>query len=210
MVGIIDYKAGNIKSVARALDALACEYVIGASPKDLENAEKLIFPGVGDAQYAMEQMKLSGFDSFLKDKVAQDVPVLGICLGAQIIFDFSEEGDVPCLGLIPGRIRHFTSIDKDFTLKVPHMGWNNLQYTKKTQTGLFAGIDEGQSYYFVHSYVIQPKDSSIILATADYGITVPAAVQKGSLVAVQFHPEKSGEAGLQVLRNFIAFGGSSC
>lgn len=210
MVGIIDYKAGNIKSVARALDALACGYVIGANPKDLEKSEKLIFPGVGDAQYAMEQMKASGFDSFLKDKVAQDVPVLGICLGSQIIFDFSEEGDVPCLGLIPGRIRHFTSIDRDFALKVPHMGWNNLQYTRAAQQGLFAGIDEGQSYYFVHSYVIQPEDSSVILATADYGITVPAAVQKGSLVAVQFHPEKSGEAGLQVLRNFIALGGSSC
>ena len=213
MVGIIDYKAGNIKSVERALAALGCQYIIADKPTDLEKASKLIFPGVGDAQYAMEQLKLSGFDSFLREKVAQQVPVLGICLGSQIVFDFSEEGETPCLGLIPGSIRHFSSIKTNFPLKVPHMGWNNLQYRGGAgDSGLFAGIREEQSYYFVHSYVIQPEEDSVILATADYGITVPAAVKKGSLVAVQFHPEKSGEPGLRLLRNFCLCGegGLSC
>ena len=204
MIGIIDYNAGNVKSVERALDALGCEYVRATSPKGLDGATKLIFPGVGDAQYAMEQLKKSGFDSFLKDKVAQNIPVLGICLGSQIIFDFSEEGDTPCLGLIPGKIKHFSSIDTSFSLKVPHMGWNNLNHRR--QDPLFDGIDENQSFYFVHSYVIQPEDESVILATADYGIAVPGAVRKGSLVAVQFHPEKSGEPGLRLLKNFC-FGG---
>jgi len=212
MVGIIDYKAGNIKSVERALAALGCQYTIADRPQDLEGASRLIFPGVGDARYAMEQMRLSGFDSFLREKVAQQVPVLGICLGSQIVFDFSEEGDTPCLGLIPGTIRHFSSIKKDFSLKVPHMGWNNLQYRNGGSDPIFSGINDSQSYYFVHSYVIQPEDESVIVATADYGITVPAAVRKGSLVAVQFHPEKSGEPGLQLLRNFCLCGegGLSC
>ena len=180
MIGIIDYNAGNVKSVERALDALGCEYVRATSPEGLDTASKLIFPGVGDAQYAMEQLKKSGFDSFLKDKVAQNIPVLGICLGSQIIFDFSEEGNTPCLGLIPGKIKHFSSIDNTFPLKVPHMGWNNLNHPR--------------------------QDQLVILATADYGIVVPAAVRKGSLVAVQFHPEKSGEPGLRLLKNFC-FGG---
>jgi len=212
MVGIIDYKAGNIKSVERALAALGCQYTIADRPQDLEGASRLIFPGVGDARYAMEQMRLSGFDSFLREKVAQQVPVLGICLGSQIVFDFSEEGDTPCLGLIPGTIRHFSSIKKDFSLKVPHMGWNNLQYRNGGSDPIFSGINDSQSYYFVHSYVIQPEDESVIVATADYGITVPAAVRKGSLVAVQFHPEKSGEPGLRLLRNFCLCGegGLSC
>ena len=212
MVGIIDYKAGNIKSVERALAALGSQYIIADKPTDLEKASKLIFPGVGDAQYAMEQLKLSGFDSFLREKVAQQVPVLGICLGSQIIFDFSEEGDTPCLGLIPGTIRHFSSIKDDFSLKVPHMGWNNLQYRNGGSDPIFSGSNDSQSYYFVHSYVIQPEDESVIVATADYGITVPAAVRKGSLVAVQFHPEKSGEPGLRLLRNFCLCGegGLSC
>ncbi len=212
MVGIIDYKAGNIKSVERALAALGCQYTIADRPQDLEGASRLIFPGVGDARYAMEQLQSSGFDSFLRESVARQVPVLGICLGSQIIFDFSEEGDTPCLGLIPGTIRHFSSIKKDFSLKVPHMGWNNLQYRNGGSDPIFSGINDSQSYYFVHSYVIQPEDESVIVATADYGITVPAAVRKGSLVAVQFHPEKSGEPGLRLLRNFCLCGegGLSC
>ena len=212
MVGIIDYKAGNIKSVERALAALGCQYTIADRPQDLEGASRLIFPGVGDARYAMEQLQSSGFDSFLRESVARQVPVLGICLGSQIVFDFSEEGDTPCLGLIPGTIRHFSSIKKDFSLKVPHMGWNNLQYRNGGSDPIFSGINDSQSYYFVHSYVSQPEEESVIVATADYGITVPAAVRKGSLVAVQFHPEKSGEPGLRLLRNFCLCGegGLSC
>lgn len=203
MTGIIDYNAGNIKSVARALDALKVEYCISKSPNDLEQSERLIFPGVGDAQYAMGELKKSGFDVFLKEKAKDGFPILGICLGSQIIFDYSEEGNTNCLGLIPGTIKHFTSIKKDFPLKVPHMGWNNLHYAPNVESPLFDGINEDASFYFVHSYVIQPEDERVITAWADYEIKVPAAVARKNVMALQFHPEKSGEVGLQLLKNFV-------
>ena len=206
MTGIIDYNAGNIRSVERALDSLGCEYIVSKSPEELEKADKLIFPGVGDACYAMEQLKASGFDSFLKKKVSENIPILGICLGSQIIFEFSEEGDTPCLGLLKGKIRHFSTVKPDFSLKVPHMGWNDISFSKaekENPSGLFEGIPEHTSFYFVHSYVIQPENSDVILASADYGIAVPAAVRSGNVYAVQFHPEKSGEPGLRLMKNFI-------
>lgn len=206
MIGIVDYNAGNIKSVERALAFLKAPFVLSKSPKDLENCDKLIFPGVGEAKYAMEQLKLTGFDSFLKDWVQAGKPLVGICLGSQIIFEHSEEGDVDCLGLLPGTIRHFSSIWKDedikTSLKVPHMGWNNLAYINGSSP-LFNGVNPKSDFYFVHSYVIQPSDSSIIKAYADYGCKVPACVSKGSITAFQFHPEKSGEAGLKILENYV-------
>ena len=203
MTGIIDYNAGNIKSVARALDVLKVEYCISKSPNDLYQSERLIFPGVGDAQYAMGELRKSGFDVFLKEKARDGIPILGICLGSQIIFDYSEEGNTNCLGLIPGTIKHFTSIKNDFPLKVPHMGWNNLHYSSEKKSPLFEGIGDDSSFYFVHSYVIQPEDESVITAWADYGIKVPAAVAKNNILALQFHPEKSGDVGLHILENFV-------
>lgn len=206
MIGIVDYNAGNIKSVERALAFLKAPYVLSKSPKDLENCGKLIFPGVGEAKYAMEQLKLTGFDSFLRDWVQAAKPLIGICLGSQIIFEHSEEGDVDCLGLLPGTIRHFSSIWKDEDintgLKVPHMGWNNLTYINGSSP-LFNGVAPESDFYFVHSYVIQPSDASIIKAYADYGCRVPACVSKGSITAFQFHPEKSGAAGLKILENYV-------
>lgn len=206
MIGIIDYNAGNIKSVERALAFLKAPFVLSKNPKDLEKCGKLIFPGVGEAKYAMEQLKLSGFDSFLRDSVQAGKSLIGICLGSQIIFEHSEEGDVDCLGLLPGTIRHFSSIWKDEgiepNLKVPHMGWNNLSYINGSSP-LFDGVDAKSDFYFVHSYVIQPSDSSIIKAYADYGCCVPACVSKGNITAFQFHPEKSGKAGLKILENFV-------
>lgn len=206
MIGIVDYNAGNIKSVERALAYLKAPYVLSKNPKDLENVDKIIFPGVGEAKYAMEQLKLTGFDSFLKDWAKAQKPLVGICLGSQIIFDHSEEGDVDCLGLLPGTIRHFSNVWKDSasecTLKVPHMGWNNLTY-QNGSSPLFNGVDAQSDFYFVHSYLIQPEDKSIIKAYADYGCLVPACVSKGSITAFQFHPEKSGKAGLKILENYI-------
>lgn len=216
MTGIIDYNAGNIRSVERALDAIGCKYVVSKSPQELDKMERLIFPGVGDANYAMEQLASSGFDRFLHDKAADGVPILGICLGSQIIFGSSEEGNTSCLGLLNGTIRHFSSIKSDFALKVPHMGWNDISYSlaeRQKPCGLFAGIPEHTSFYFVHSYVIQPDKSDVVVATADYGIPVPAAVHSGNVFAVQFHPEKSGEPGLRLLRNFAEMkrnGGCPC
>ena len=217
MVGIVDYNAGNIKSVERALGFLKAEYVLSKNPADLEKCDRLIFPGVGEAKYAMEQLKLTGFDTFLKDWAQAGKPLVGICLGSQIIFEHSEEGDVECLGLLKGTIRHFESVWKDTSaplsdrtsaplgdhaLKVPHMGWNNLEYTNGS-TPLFDGVDPKSDFYFVHSYLIQPDDSSIVKAWANYGCKVPACVSQGSITAFQFHPEKSGRAGLKILENYI-------
>lgn len=210
MIGIVDYNAGNIKSVERALTFLGFDYVISKNPKDLAKVDKVIFPGVGEAKYAMDQLKLTGFDSFLKDYATSGKPLLGICLGSQIIFDYSEESDTKCLGLVPGDIKHFQTVfhqekitsTSDNLLKIPHMGWNNLQFSTPIDS-IFNNIDKNSSFYFVHSYLIQPKDNSIIIATADYGVKVPSAIHYKNIYAFQFHPEKSGPTGLQLLKNFI-------
>jgi glutamine amidotransferase len=222
MIGIIDYNAGNIRSVEHALDHLGFESVRSKDPRDLVNADRVIFPGDGDARYAMGQLEQTGYASFLKDCAASGKPILGICVGAQIIFDFSEEGDVECLGLVRGKIRRLP----EGKLKVPHMGWNNLRVpSAKANTvnqggipsALFEGIDGAASYYFVHSYMICPKESDVIVAVADYGVPVPAVIQKAGIHAMQFHPEKSGPAGLQILKNFASLsvetlckGGAAC
>lgn len=209
MIGIVDYNAGNIKSVERALSFLNCEYVISKNPSELKNADKLIFPGVGEAKYAMEQLNKTGFDIFLKDFVDSQKPLLGICLGSQIIFDYSEEGDVNCLGLIKGKIKHFDNVleknclnENGLKYKIPHMGWNNLEFIKP-EDKIFTNIDKNASFYFVHSYLIQPDEEDVILATADYGVKVPSAIKSNNIYAFQFHPEKSGEWGLKLLQNFI-------
>lgn len=203
MIGIIDYNAGNITSVGRALKSLNIEYILSKNPADLENCDKVIFPGVGDAAYAMNELKKSGYDNFLKNWNSANKPILGICLGSQIIFDWSEEGGTNCLGLVKGKIRHFYSIDSSLEktgLKVPHMGWNNL--TLKGDCPILKGVPENSDFYFVHSYAICPDDEKVIKATADYGIKVPAVIQSGNVFACQFHPEKSGEPGLKILKNF--------
>lgn len=204
MIGIVDYNAGNITSVERALKSLGIEYIRSKNPADLKDCEKLIFPGVGDAAYAMVQLKETGFDVFLKNWAAENKPMLGICLGSQIIFDWSEEGATDCLGLVNGKIQHFYTIDsslKTSQLKVPHMGWNNLD-RQNGECPILKDVPETADFYFVHSYVICPADSSVIKATADYGVKVPAVIQKGNLFACQFHPEKSGKFGLKILENF--------
>lgn len=206
MLGIVDYNAGNIKSVERALSFLKADYVLSKNPADLEKCDRLIFPGVGEAKYAMEQLKKTGFDLFLKDWAKAGKPLVGICLGSQIIFEHSEEGQVDCLGLLKGSVRHFENVWKESgsiaDLKVPHMGWNNLEYANGS-SALFDGVDPKSDFYFVHSYLIQPADSSIVKAYADYGCKVPACVSQGAITAFQFHPEKSGRAGLKILENYI-------
>lgn len=214
MIGIVDYNAGNIKSVERALASLGIEYCMSKNPKDLVHADKIIFPGVGDANFAMNELEKSGFDSFLKDIVAQGKILLGICLGSQIIFEHSEEGDTKCLGLLKGSIRHFSTIHDNLTdspektalstLKIPHMGWNAVTYTSETQNfcPIMKNIPNNKDFYFVHSYVIQPEDSSIVAGYANYGIKVPAIIHRNNIFAMQCHPEKSAKWGLQVLKNF--------
>ena len=203
MIGIVDYNAGNITSVQRALNSLGIKNILSKNPEELKNCDKLIFPGVGDAAYAMVQLKETGFDKFLKEWTATGKPVLGICLGSQIIFDLSEEGNTPCLGLVKGTIKHFYNIDsslKNKEMKVPHMGWNNL--TRYGDCPILKDVPENADFYFVHSYVICPEDKTVVKATAEYGIQVPAVIQQGNLFACQFHPEKSGKPGLKILENF--------
>lgn len=212
MIGIVDYNAGNIKSVEHSLDFLGASYVRSKNPQELKGASKIIFPGDGDAAYAMEQLRELELDVFLREAANDGIPILGICIGAQIIFDFSEEGNTNCLGLIPGAIRHFSNLwheqiandacKKNSALKIPHMGWNNVRY-ENGACAILDGIPENSDFYFVHSYVIQPKEKSVVKGFAEYGAKVPAVIQSENIFACQFHPEKSGEAGLKILRNFL-------
>ena len=206
MTGIVDYNAGNITSVERALNFLGAPYILSKNPSDLTECSRIIFPGVGDAAYAMRELKKSGFDLFLKEWAESGKKLAGICLGSQIIFDWSEEGNTNCLGLIPGKIRHFSELWKEAginaeNLKCPHMGWSDLSYTNGG-SALFNSIPEHSDFYCVHSYVICPEDQSVIKATADYGIKVPSCIEKDNITVFQFHPEKSGDKGLQILKNF--------
>lgn len=210
MIGIIDYNAGNIRSVERALQSLGIDYRISKKPADLEGADRLVFPGVGEAKFAMGELRATGFDSFIRDRVQAGVPLLGICLGTQIIFDHSEESDTPCLGLVPGVVRRFPRDFAGRALKVPHMGWNSLDL-HNGGTALLDGVPEDSDFYFVHTYYIDPKDRAVITATTDYGMAVPCGVRYGSIEAFQFHPEKSGAAGLRILSNFARVtGGIPC
>lgn len=225
MTGIVDYRAGNIRSVGRALEAIKAQFIISDKPHDLEDCDKLIFPGVGEAKFAMEQLKKSGFDIFLKDQTAAGKKLMGICLGSQIIFDYSEEGETECLGLVKGSVRHFSSlfneqtdrhadckdgfVKSEKTLKIPHIGWNNIEFMNGS-TPLLEGINENSDFYFVHSYVICPEDAAIVKAAATYGIPVPAVIEYKNISAFQFHPEKSGENGLRLLKNFCADGALEC
>ncbi len=206
MVGIIDFNAGNITSLERALEYLGIPYVTSKDPAELAkaNCDRFMFPGDGDDAYAMSELKKSGFDVFVREQVQAGKLLFGICVGSQIIFEHSEEGDTECLGLIKGQIRHFYSIKpelKNEHMKVPHMGWNNLSF-ENGDCPILKGIKNDFDVYFVHSYVICPEDSAVVKASADYGIKVPSVIQSGNVFATQFHPEKSGEMGIQILKNF--------
>jgi glutamine amidotransferase len=206
MVGIIDFNAGNITSLERALEYLGIPYVTSKDPAELAkaNCDRFMFPGDGDDAYAMSELKKSGFDVFVREQVQAGKLLFGICVGSQIIFEHSEEGDTECLGLIKGQIRHFYSIKpelKNEHMKVPHMGWNNLSF-ENGDCPILKGIKNDFDVYFVHSYVICPEDSAVVKASADYGIKVPSVIQSGNIFATQFHPEKSGEMGIQILKNF--------
>ena len=210
MIGIVDYNAGNITSVERALENLEIKYIRSKNPADFSECDKLIFPGVGDAAYAMKQLEETGLGKFLQEWAKENKPLLGICLGSQIIFDYSEEGDTKCLGLIPGNIVHMeklmANVPDSKNYKIPHMGYNNVTMVNGG-CKLFNTLDNDTDFYFVHSYVIQPHDSNVIRGIADYGIKVPACIQKGNIFAFQFHPEKSGAAGLRMLRRFAQWKG---
>ena len=203
MLVIIDYGAGNIGSVQRACAETGIKSVITANPEDLKDAERIIFPGVGAAPTAMENVTRTGLAAALKEAYAAGIPILGICIGAQIVLDRSEEGDTPCLGIIPGTTVRFKFQDK--SLKIPNIGWNSVKATQPHP--LLDGIDKEDEFYFVHSYYPQPAKKENIYAVSDYGGEFCCAVGNKNLFAVQFHPEKSGRFGLQMLKRFAAWDG---
>ena len=197
MIGVVDYKAGNLKSVDSALSHLGAEFLISDKPEELLRCDKMIFPGVGEAKSAMEVLKSSGLGQAVREFALSGKPLLGICLGAQIVFDSSEERQTKCLGIIPGKVKRFSS---QMGLKVPHMGWNTIEHNN---INLFKGVKQNSSFYFVHSYYIEAQSQGNIAASCEYGLNFTAAAVKDNILACQFHPEKSGEAGLQLLDNFL-------
>ena len=200
MIAIIDYRAGNLTSVKLAFETLAIEATIADSPEMILAAERVVFPGVGAAGAAMQNLGELGLVDTIRAVVERGTPFLGICLGTQIIFDHSDEdGGVDCVGLIPGNVPRFLpSSPYD---KVPQMGWNAV--AQQRPHPVFDGIENNSEFYFVHSYYPAPTDSGWIVGTTNYAdVTFASAVAKNNLVATQFHPEKSGRVGLRLLKNF--------
>lgn len=205
MLAIFDYNAGNQTSVRRALDAIGIQNKITNDPDELQNASGIIFPGVGAAGQAMDELTSGGLDEALKALIWQEKPVLGICVGCQILLDYSEENDTKALSIIPGECRLFNPSWTDYEgrpIRVPHMGWNTVQLTQQCE--LFQGIEPDANFYFVHSYYPAPKEEFIIGNTT-YGRPFCSIHGRRGLWAVQFHPEKSGRPGLQLLQNFHSY-----
>lgn len=201
-IAIIDYEAGNLTSVQRALDHLGFAAEVTPDPDRVARADRVIFPGVGAAGSCMANLQRSGLGEALATAVASGRPVLGICVGMQLLFEHSDEdGGTPCLGILPGVVERFQPTDR--SIKVPHMGWNAVNHEDDP---LFAGIPSGSRFYFVHSYYCAPDTEVPVIATAHHGLGFACGVRQDNLVAVQFHPEKSGPAGLHLLRNFCAGG----
>jgi len=198
MITIVDYEAGNLTSVKRGLDHLGVENQISADPQVIRKAERVIFPGVGQAGAAMRVLKERGLDEALKESFQRGTPILGICIGCQIILTSSEEADTACLDILPGACVRFRLSDP--ALKIPHMGWNAVSVTRPH--ALLAHLKPGDEFYFVHSYYPLPDDPQRIHATCDYGGSFPVAIGLDNLFAVQFHTEKSGPLGLKLLENF--------
>ncbi|MGN1147192.1 MAG: imidazole glycerol phosphate synthase subunit HisH [Lachnospiraceae bacterium] len=202
MIAIIDYDAGNIKSVEKALHALGEEAVVTRDEQTILSAEKVILPGVGAFGDAMGKLHQYGLVSVIKQVVEKKTPFLGICLGLQLLFESSEESPgVDGLGILKGKILRIPEKDG---LKVPHIGWNSLTYPH--QGRLFQGIPEESYVYFVHSYYLAAEDESIVMAATEYGTYIHASVEKDNVFACQFHPEKSSDTGLQILKNFVKIG----
>ena len=199
MIAIVDYDAGNIKSVEKALQFLGQEPVVTRDKETLLQAEKVIVPGVGAFGDAMGKMHQYGLVEVLREIAAKGTPLLGICLGLQLFFESSEETPgVEGLGLLPGQIVRIP--DKE-GFKIPHMGWNSIQINPASR--LLKGIEEGAYVYFVHSYYLQAENEADVAATTDYVVNIHAAAEHENIFATQFHPEKSGEIGLRILKNFI-------
>ena len=200
MIAIIDYDAGNIRSVEKALQFLGEEVIVTRNREEILQADKVILPGVGAFGDAMAKIRSYGLEEVIHEVVDKKTPFLGICLGLQLLFETSDESEgVKGLGILPGKI---VRIPDAPGLKIPHIGWNSLKFP--SEGTLFQGLPEDSYVYFVHSYYLQAEDESIVKATTEYGVTIHASVEKDNVYACQFHPEKSSGVGMQILKNFIA------
>ncbi len=200
MVAIIDYDAGNIKSVEKALLSLGAETVLTREPEVILKADHIILPGVGAFGDAMAKLHHYGLVKVIHEAVKRNIPFLGICLGLQLMFESSEESPgVEGLNLLPGKI---VKIPAEEGLKIPHIGWNSLTYPNEGR--LYKGIPENSYVYFVHSYYLKAEEEDIVTAATEYGTFIHASVEKGNIFACQFHPEKSSDVGLTILKNFIS------
>ena len=201
MIAIIDYDAGNIKSVEKALQYLGEDVRLTRDADEILSAQKVILPGVGSFGDAMEKLHRFGLVSVIREVVEKNTPFLGICLGLQLLFESSEESPgVEGLGILQGKVLRIP----EEGIKVPHIGWNSLTFPNPGR--LFAGIEEGAFVYFVHSYYLKAKESEIVTAAAEYGTCIHASVESGNVFACQFHPEKSSDTGLHILQNFVNIG----
>jgi glutamine amidotransferase len=199
-IAVIDYDMGNLHSACKGLEKAGASTFVTDNPEDFAQADGLVLPGVGSFDPAMEHLEAMGLVAPIKNAIAAGQPLLGICLGLQILFEGSEEGKKSGLGIIPGRVKHFQAEPQ---ITIPHMGWNTLEFAQP-ELVLWQGLEANPYVYFVHSYYVDPTDTQIQAATVTHGTQqVTAAIAKDNLMAVQFHPEKSSEVGLKILENFV-------
>jgi imidazole glycerol-phosphate synthase subunit HisH len=200
MIAIIDYGVGNLRSVEKALQFVGGDALVTSDLETINKAEAIVLPGVGAFSEAMKKIKASGVEEAVKNAISSNKPFLGICLGMQMLFDYSEEGGdrVEGLKIFKGCIK---KIPQSINMKIPHMGWNTIKYEKESK--IFKGIEDQSFFYFVHSYYLECKQREIVAGTAHYGIQFDAAINIGNIYATQYHPEKSGEVGLKLLKNFV-------
>lgn len=203
MIAVVDYGAGNLRSVVNAISKLGYQPKITSRPSELFDAQAIILPGVGAAADTMQSLNKMGLTGPIQQLIAEGRPFFGVCIGLQILFDGTEEGGWhECLGVLPGRVRRLPA-----GLKIPHMGWNQVK--QRLSHPIFEGIPDEANFYFVHSYYADPEDKSLVAAETDYGIPICSVIARGNLIATQFHPEKSGESGLKMYDNFIKLAGAA-
>ena len=201
-VAIVDYRAGNLRSVAKALEAVGADPLVTSDAREIARSGALVFPGQGANDSSMRALRHRGLVGAITDFITADRPFLGVCLGLQLLLERSEEGTEPGLGVIGGRVRRLPD-----GRKIPHMGWNSVSL--RTSHEVLSAVPDGSLFYFVHSYYADPSDPGLVAGTTEYGVEFCSAVARRSLVAVQFHPEKSGRLGLALYRRFVEFARSA-
>ena len=199
---VVDYESGNLRSVSRALESCRVTPLVTGDPADLPGADAVVLPGVGAGPAAMSALKQRGLVEPLREFAGSGKPFLGICLGLQLLLDWTDEAPgADCLGIVAGKVKRLPDEDNGASLKIPHMGWNSVALNEEHPA--FCGIDSGSYFYFVHSYFAQPEAKAGVVGTTEYGLPFCSAYARDNVVATQFHPEKSGPVGLRIYRNFV-------